>query len=197
MKKERIMKILKIGFGPKYTIRGVSGGILVAVLCIVGSLGLMSLSSNITHKKPAVEVKAIVICCSDPRLCMYKRIRELYGLLEEECFPIIVPGGPDPLANPELMCDECRAVKKHIDLILGKKISSIKTVIIAEHQNCACIEHYGFSDPDHGKTDFPAIKEYLSQRAPQLKQEMLYYSFSNREKGLVNPKPEFITIADE
>lgn len=191
-------KVMTLVFGQQYTVRGVAGGILVAVLCIVGSLGLMNLSKKIASKKPTVEVKAIVMCCSDPRFCMYKKIRELYGLKEEECFPIVVPGGPDPLANPKLMKYKFLSEKTDLDIILDHPAPSMKLVIVAEHEDCACIKHFGLTeDPHQGKKDFPLIKEYLSQRAPNLKREMLYYSFSNREKGLVNPKPEFITIADE
>ena len=143
---------------------------------------------------PPPKVKAIVVCCSDPRLCMYKKIRERYGLIEEECFPIVVPGGPDSLANPNLMCDECRSVKKYTDIILAHPAPTLKFVFVAEHEDCACIKHYGFTDPHQGKKDFPAIREFFAQKAPKLELVMEYYSFSDREKGLVNPVPEVIKI---
>lgn len=182
---------------------------LVAVILLLNSVGKLTpsttgdwrkpvskhaLANEVKSEEPQPQVKAIVICCSDPRLDMIDRIRERYGLKKGEAFPIVVPGGPDPLANPDIMCDECKGIIKHIDLILGKKIPSIDKIVIAEHQNCACIEHHGFLDPDHGKKDFPKIKEFFTKRAPGLKLEMLYYSFLDRERGLVNPIPEVIEV---
>lgn len=145
---------------------------------------------------PPPQVRAIVLCCSDPRFDMIDRIRERYNLKKGEAFPIVVPGGPDPLANPELMEWKCRSEKEDVNIILDPKhhFPFLKIVIVAEHEDCACIKHYGFTDPHHGKKDFPAIREFFSARAPDLKLEMLYYSFKDREKGLVNPDPEVVEI---
>lgn len=204
-------RAMTLVFGQQYTIRGVAGGILVAVICIVSSLGLMNLSSRIVQKQavetkaeapkvevPPLPVRAIVICCSDPRFDMIDRIRERYGLKKGEAFPIVVPGGPDPLANPELMEYKCLSEKIDLDIILEHPSTTLKTIIVAEHEDCACIKHFGLTeDPHQGKKDFPAIKEFFIHNAPDLKLEMLYYSFFVEGKGKVNPEPEVITVADE
>jgi hypothetical protein len=142
------------------------------------------------------KVRAIVICCSDPRLDMIDRIRERYGFGQGECFPIVVPGGPEPLANPTLMDCACRAEKQELDVILDPKhpLPFLEKVIVAGHEDCAFNKYCGLLDPHQGKKDFPAIKEFFAQRAPKLKLVMEYYSFADREKGLVNPVPEKIKL---
>ncbi len=195
-------KLVRLVIGPEPTAWGSILHAVQALAIVAATFWLIAIGTNSSQKVSSQEqqqtespkVRAIVVCCSDPRLCMYKKIRERYGLMEEECFPIVVPGGPDPLANPVLMDCKCLAEKTDLDIILEHPAPSMTMVIVAEHEDCACIKHYGFTDPHQGKKDFPAIKEFFAKRTPELELVMLYFSFTDKEKGLVNPNPEVVKI---
>lgn len=200
-KKFVMKKIVEMVFENNFTTRRVVKGIFIAVASLVVVVAMLCASTKAAEVKakteaPPPKVKAIVICCSDPRLDMIDLIRERYGFGKGECFPIVVPGGPDPLANPTVMECKCQAEKEYMDIILDPKhhFPFLEKIVVAEHEDCACIKHYGFTDPHQGKKDFPAIKEFFDKRTPGLELVMLYYSFTNREKGIVNPDPEVIKL---
>ncbi len=134
------------------------------------------------------EPKAIVIFCFDPRfrVAFFDFIEKELGLKPWEFIPLIVAGGPAPLAHPKEMFHRCRNMIRQI-MFTCNHFRTIKRVYIIGHQDCG---YYGIvpaatdeKSEERERSDLPVAKDLLRLIVPEgAIVETFYAEFTDPER---------------
>ena len=88
--------------------------------------------------------EAVVICCSDPRFqAAFREFIEVkLGLPQGTYIPFVVDGGAGVLGRPESLPKEFKFMKERLEAFKDN-FSSIRRVILVNHEDCAYYEMLG------------------------------------------------------
>ncbi len=147
---------------------------------------------NFTYPVVTTTPTTLVVHCSDPRfLAAFNRFlpKEIDSF--RQVVPIVVPGGPAPLANP-MMAREKQVLEGQIIFFL-KHFPSIKLVALINHEDCGFYKQ--ISNPtgreNREREDAPIAAQAVagriaSERIEGVEVVAFYATFTNTDRSEIS-----------
>ena len=135
-----------------------------------------------TYPASCEEAEVIICYCSDSRFqeAIITYILKILGLVYGKFFPVVLRGGPTPLAYPKKKPKDFSSLFNDQILFFLKHAPKVKKIILIGHEDCKYYQTFPFTNRvDRDKEDLVRAVKNLGILLPSMPVEAYYVRFAD------------------